>query len=75
MHEAEHAPVLAYTEKTCWVKQKTPSGNRSEVRTHLIPKECSCLGASDIARRMTNLALGSKVTFLSIHSGRFRGSE
>lgn len=65
------ANKAAYIEKSCWEKPKTTSGNRSELRTHLIPKECLCHSASDIAGRMTNLALGSKVTSLSIHSGRF----
>lgn len=61
----------AYIEESCWAKPKTTSGNRPERRTHLIPKDCPCHGASDIAGRMTNLALGREVTFLSIHSGRF----
>lgn len=77
-HGTEHkslAPMsaykAAYIEKSCWEKPKTTSGNRPELRTHLIPKECLCHSASDIAGRMTNLALGSKVTSLSIHSSRF----
>lgn len=67
MHRTEHkslAPMpaykAAYIEKSCWAKPKTTSGNRPEQRTHLIPKECPCQGALDIAGRMTNLALGRK---------------
>lgn len=66
MHGTEQrslAPISAYeavyTKKSCWAKPKTTSGNRPELRTHLIPKECPCHSASDIARRMTNLVLGS----------------
>lgn len=72
------APISAYEavyiKKSCWAKPKTTSGNRPELRTHLIPKECPCHSASDTAWRMTNLALGSYPSPYTM-AGSARGSE